>query len=48
MVFLTKQQVLELFKEFEIISFKEIEKEGTTGLGKVKYWHIFDIIAKKK
>ncbi len=48
MVFLSKQQVMELFKDFEIIVFKEIEKDGLTGLGKRKHWHIFDIIAKKK
>lgn len=48
MVFLDKKQVLELFNEFEIINFKEIEKDGITGLGQQKHWHIFDVIAKKK
>lgn len=48
MTFLNKQQTLELFNEFEIINFKEIEKNGTTGLGNIKHWHIFDIIARKK
>lgn len=48
MTFLSKEQTLQLFKEFDIIHFKEIEKDGITGLGKTKYWHIFDIIAKKK
>ena len=47
MVFLYKQQVLDLFKEFEIIEFKEIEKDDLTGLGKMKHWHIFDVIARK-
>ena len=47
MTFLTKEECLNLFNEFEIISFKEIEKDGLTGLGKIKHWHIFDIIAKK-
>ena len=28
--------------------FKEIEKDGLTGLGKIKHWHIYDVIAKKK
>ena len=33
MVFLSKEQVLELFKnKFDIIEFKEIEKDGKTGL----------------
>ena len=49
MVFLSKEQVLELFKEsFDIIEFNEVEKDGKTGLGKIKHWHTFDIIAKKK
>ena len=47
MTFLTKEQVLELFKDYEIIDFKEVEKNALTGLGKMKHWHIFNIIAKK-
>ena len=37
-----------LFDEFDIIKFNEVEKEGLTGLGNMKYWHIFNVIAKKK
>ena len=49
MVFLSKEQVLELFENsFEIIDFNEIEKNGKTGLGKTKHWHIYNVIAKKK
>ena len=48
MTFLTKEQVLDLFEEFDVIKFKEIEKDGLTGLGNMKHWHIFNIIAKKK
>ena len=48
MVFLSKEQTLNLFDKFEIIDFKENEKNGKTGLGKIKHWHTFDIIAKKK
>ena len=48
MTFLSKEQVIELFKDFEIIEFKEIEKDNFTGLGKMKHWHIFDVIAKKR
>lgn len=49
MSFLSKQQVLDLFKEsFEIVFFNEIEKDGKTGLGKMKHWHIYNVIAKKK
>ena len=48
MVFLTKDQVLGLLEPFEIIKFEEIEKDGKTGLGEIKHWHTFEIIAKKK
>lgn len=49
MVFLSKEQVLDLFKDsFEILEINEIEKDGKTGLGKMKHWHIFNVIAKKK
>ena len=47
MTFLTKEQVIELFSDFDIIEFTEVEKYATTGLGKIKYWHIFNVIAKK-
>ena len=47
MTFLTKEQVIELFENFEIIEFKEVEKDDFTGLGKKKHWHIFNVIAKK-
>lgn len=49
MVFLSKEQVLELFKNsFDIVEFNEIQKEGKTGLGKMKHWHIYNVMAKKK
>ena len=48
MVFLTKEQVLRLLEPFKIIKFEEIEKDGKTGLGEIKHWHTFEIIAKKK
>ena len=48
MTFLTKEQVLNLFDEFDIIKFNEVENEGFSGLGNMKHWHIFNVIAKKK
>ena len=45
--FLNKEQVIELFNDFEIIDLKEFEKDRPTALGKMKHWHIFEIIAKK-
>ena len=48
MIFLSKEQALELFKDkFDIIEFKEIERDEKTGLGKIKHWHIYNVIAKK-
>ena len=46
--FLNKEQVIDLFKYFEIISLKEFEKDRTTALGVMKHWHTFEVIAKKK
>ena len=48
MTFFTKEQVLNLFDEFDIVKFNEVEKEGLTGLENMKHWHIFNVIAKKK
>jgi hypothetical protein len=49
MVFLSKEQVLELFmSSFEIVHFNEVERDGKTGLGKMKHWHIYNVIARKK
>ena len=46
--FLKREEVENLFEQFDIISFNEIEKDGKTGLGKLKHWHTFEVIAKKK
>ena len=49
MVILSKEQVLKLFENsFRIIEFNEVEKDGKTGVGKMKHWHIYNVIAKKK
>ena len=49
MVFLTKEEVLNLFKNnFNIFFFKEVEKDEKTVLGVMKHWHIYNVIAKKK
>lgn len=48
MVFLSNTQVMELFNDFDVVRFKEVEKDGLTGLGIMKHWHIFDVIAKRK
>ena len=48
MTFLSKEQVIDLFKKFEIIEFHENEDDGKTAIGIIKHWHTFDIIARKK
>lgn len=47
-VFLSKEQVLKLFEDFEIVYFKEIDKDGESAVGEEKHWHYFNIIARKK
>lgn len=46
MTFFSKNQVCELFKNFDILKFKEVEVDKKTGLGELKHWHIFHVIAK--
>lgn len=48
MKFFTKQEVYELFNQFEIIEFKEIEQDKKSAIGEYKHWHIYAVIAKKK
>ena len=48
MTFLTRDQVFDLFKNFEIIDFSEINNMAPTAIGETKRWHIFWVIAKKK
>lgn len=49
MVFLSREQILDLFKDdFKILVLDEIEKDGKTALGKMKHWHTYNVIAKKK
>lgn len=48
MTFLNKDEILNLLKDFDMISFEEIEKDGKTALGKIKHWHIYEVIAKKR
>jgi SAM-dependent methyltransferase len=47
MTFVTKDELLKMFEDFKILEIVETEKDGTTGLGKPKHWHIIDIIVKK-
>lgn len=48
MTFLTSKKVKSLFKNMKVLHFKEIKKQGETALGKPKYWHIYEVIAKRE
>ena len=48
MKFFNENEVKKLFEDFKIIKFKEVEKDGVTGLKKMKHWHLFIVIAQKK
>ncbi|HEY9636794.1 MAG TPA: class I SAM-dependent methyltransferase [Coleofasciculaceae cyanobacterium] len=44
----TRQQVEVLLQPFEIEVFEEEEHPGKTALGEDKYWHLFQIVARKR
>lgn len=48
MTFLTKEDVLKLFNNFDIEFFDEREETGKSGTGRNIHSHIFEIIAKKR
>ena len=45
--FLSKKEVIELFRDFKILEIKEIEKDKATAEGTMKHWHTIEIIARK-
>lgn len=45
--FIDKEQLNMIFKDFEIVFFKEKKFNKQTVKGKMKLWHIFQIIARK-
>jgi tellurite methyltransferase len=44
----TLEAVQEFFKDFEFDLFEEEEHPGKTAIGEEKYWHIFQIVARKQ
>jgi SAM-dependent methyltransferase len=48
MTFQTKDDAVKLLDGMEIIKINETENDSATMLGKMKHWHRFDIIARKK
>ena len=47
LVFLSENEVRDLFRDFELVQFNEIEKNAIIASGEKKHWHIYDVIAKK-
>lgn len=47
LIFHTKNQVLELLSDLEIVYLDEFEKDRNLANGTPKHWHAFDIIARK-
>lgn len=48
MTFLTREEVLKLFDDFNVEYFEEKEEEGKSGTGRIIHSHIFEVIAQKK
>ncbi len=45
---LTKNELLDLFSNFEIIELTERDEDGQTMLGDSKHWHIYSVVAVKR
>lgn len=48
MAFHTKEEIEALFQGVEVIRFKEMELDGKESSGKLKHWHIFTFVVRKK
>lgn len=46
--FFTREEVENLLDGFNIIKFDEVDKDALTGVGKMKHWHYFSVVAQKK
>lgn len=44
----TKNELLNLFSNFEIIEFTERDEDGQTMVGESKHWHIYSVVAIKR
>lgn len=48
MTFLTKDEAISTLSDFEILVFDEEETDKPTAAGRIKHWHIFNFIARKR
>ena len=47
MTFHTKEKVMNLLRDFEVLVFREEEEDGKLANGTPKHWHVFRVIARK-
>lgn len=45
--FFSKEKIIKLFSDFEILEMQEIEKDKPTAEVQMKHWHTIEIIATK-
>ena len=48
MNFHTKKEVKEIFKNFDLVLFEEVNEDSKTADGSSKHWHLFHVVASKK
>lgn len=48
MAFVNKEEIEEMFSDMEIIKLKEKEEDSQTAAGTPHYWHVFQVIVRKK
>ena len=47
MSFQNEAKLIELFKDYEILFFDELEEDKETALGTMKHWHIYSFVLRK-
>jgi tellurite methyltransferase len=47
MTFHTRAAAEELFHDFELERFDEVDEDGATALGEAKHWHLFHVVARR-
>ena len=45
--FVNEKEIKDIFKDFNIIYFNEKKYKKITAKGNMKFWHVYEIIAKK-
>lgn len=45
--FVDKDEIEDIFKDFEMIHFQEKKFKKQTAKGRIKFWHVYEVIAKK-